>query len=259
MGLETSWSHTQFEKFTACPRRYYHYYVLDKKEQDKAGISAQFSRMLVHPLLGAIYEGRKWNDEEMGGYHAHFISQVGEIARLQGQYGIGVLEQLRALYIKIVEADMEAYSTRIVEPRLMVNVKGCIVVVKPDIVLQNRKNGFQDVPLDFKVSAYEQPKNSLPYNDQFVGQCIATGSDFYLCDNIKVTKAGKVSRIREQVFVSLELKEEWFDEQAVMIATRNAALGSNVWPKHSQNCYQFNQPCPFIVNCSTGRTYGGTT
>lgn len=255
--LEQTWSNTQFDKFTQCPRRYYYTYVLGKKRLDPAGLSAQFSSMVIHPMLAGMYMGE--SDEKVTEdvkEHYYDFEQCGGITVvMSANYSMDVVEKIRSLYEDIIRKDREEYNILYAEERHVVYLDEVGVIVKPDVVLAHKKT-HKVIPLDFKVSGYDRPGNRLQHHTQFVGQAVATNADSVIVDSITVSKGGKVSVGRDEVFISDELKQEWMEEMYSSILTRNCCVASGVWPKRSAACYDYNNPCPFIAACSQGRTFG---
>lgn len=256
-GLYKSWSNTQFDKFMSCPRKYYYTYVLDKKALDPAGVAAQYSAMVIHPMLADMYTGAGVATvvAKLEGHYKRFEQCHGLEASLSPQFSEEAALRVMEKYSSVVDNDREYYEVVATEEPFYVTLADAVVTVKPDVVLASKEDG-RVMPLDFKVSSREKPSNRLQHHTQFVGQAIATGSDSVWVDSITIDKKGKVSMARDEVFVSEELKEEWRSEMYLAILQRNLALASGVWVKRSDSCYSYGQPCPFIVACSQGRVFG---
>lgn len=248
-----------------CPRKYSYVYggaqpgAQGLKGLDAAGLPALWSRELIHPILLELYLSTSGMASEKTWEAAKklYQEQAGVAGQFDSLYSIATAEHLINDYFKgQFVLDKDQYEFIPSDPLL--GFEHWIGVMDTPL-LREKETGDLWI-LDFKCSKYPPRQYTEPIG-QLVGYAALTRARGILLSHFQLssTKSGKskVEHTRYTIPTGPDHHEEWLTETNQTIAFIEHCKTTHIWPKNSDACYSYGQPCVFLDACRAGKLAGG--
>ena len=251
-----TYSHTSLSLWRLCKRRWFNRYVLHKKEV--SGVAAAYSVEMVHkPIELDICDDAEWQIRFQA-----FRELLGDPDFEDRLHTVGTGKRILAA-IREQGPQLEHIVS---EREATIKVSGASRYnSRPDQVGTREGRRFTvDYKYTEKAWRGKDPwpvRPLLPYDDQLLGQAIATEADGFMRGTISLNpKTGEISGpVWQERLVDGQLRKEWLEHTAQDIQeiehwiTVGEWIDPNrPWPKNEDACFAFGRECPHLASCKAG-------
>ncbi len=238
-------SDSQRGVWAQCPQKWaWKYLQTGGMEQDIHGVAGRWSSTLVHPMLAAAIQ-----------YQPTPLPPW-ETGPLETLYTLPVAVRLVEIYLQEQwELDLQQYTVEGVEVDTTVDIAGVPYRSIADVLLRDTETGERWV-LDWKTSKYPpEGKYSLPFLQQQMGQVVAHAAVGWLVSHFQL-KVGKarvgIQHTRLSVRVREDHREQWREGLLELWVHQQRSAAAGIFPRNTDSCYLFGQPCPYLPACEAG-------
>lgn len=261
------YDYSSLELADQCLRKYKYKYV-DGLE-DKVGIEAEFSKHLIHPVIGLAYTMTYEQFHDMRArstfWSPHWKrfqeSGARPVTMKQEMYKLELAQRLVNQFCGAYSGDFLMYELVAVEQlywRILPALKNAVWVAKPDLMLRRRGDGHE-LTAEIKVSSWPFNSGLNAMDRQILSQAWATGVPLQMKIFLQIGlgREPEHQAQREIKPPDEQLLTEWLDEVQFSVGVLQDAYKSDIWPKRApRSCTDFNKPCQYLDVCplSSNRT-----
>lgn len=248
-----TYSHTQLEMWRSCQRLYHDVYVLGHRKPTTPNMAfgtwmlhAPIERWLTDKICSTCWE-TLW---------ANYLASFGGTDDFDDPiFTLKTAKKCLDLYKKSpIEGEVQG-----VEQKFYYEFPdGLRYVSIPDFIAHQGPHCDQPIikTVDLKFTTAFNVQPLLPYDDQCLGQAIATCADGFIRATFKADrKTGKVEGpAYEECEVDPVLRDEWIEETWATCreieSWRNKTHAT--WVKSDKNCFRYPEPCHRLATCKGG-------
>lgn len=259
------YDYSSLELADQCLRKYKYKYV--DGVADQTGIEAEFSKNLIHPVIGLAYtmsyerfhdmrQNRRFWEPMWAKFQG---SGVRAATSRQAVYTLDMAQRLVNAFCTAYPIESEEYSLEGIEQlywRVLPGLKCAVWVAKPDLMLRRRGDQRQ-VAAEIKVSSWPFNRSLNIMDRQLLSQAWVSDSainmKIFLQIVLEREKLINLEAQREVKPTDPEMMAEWLDETQFSVGVLQDAQRSDIWPKRApRSCMDFNKPCAYIHICPLG-------